>query len=461
MSSDTVEMVDVWKRFQKGSLQTIVTKLLNRQSMDDFWAVREINFSISPGESLGIIGPNGAGKSTLLKILAGIMFADRGLVKVPGRISSIIELGAGFQSELTGRENLYFVGALYGLRKHEITAVFDSIIEFAGISDFIDVPVKKYSSGMLVRLGFSLLIHTNPQLMLVDEALSVGDESFQRKSFNKFVELKRSGCSVILVSHDLGLISNSCDKVILMNGGRIVEYGNQDKCISRYFNLVGGDIDGVSLLQNQDIHVIFSNGKISIYKNGYELTTKWGLYTSILLARNNCDDAIWVDSTRASWVCRSSGENQITCIGEYISQPLVQYVMLRLQGNRLFVEIDLKLAESIYFERCQTNVMLRRDYHNWHVGEAAGEFPLDFTSRDYHNWDILGHANEKTMRCLSAEDKWAQVTFTSCQQKDLIAAIVNSSQFFSGRVMMFLDMDSRYLPPGTYNYFHGYVDIGC
>ena len=187
----------------------------SRLRRDEFWAVKDVSFQLHPGETLGLIGPNGAGKTTLLRILNGLIRPDEGQVIVRGRMQALIALGAGFNPILTGRENVYVNASILGIPRHEIDRRFDEIVDFAGISEFIDAPVQSYSSGMAVRLGFAVAAHLEPDILLVDEVLSVGDEGFRIKCLNKIGELKTNGTAIVLVSHSMYTVSNYSDRVLL------------------------------------------------------------------------------------------------------------------------------------------------------------------------------------------------------------------------------------------------------
>ena len=200
----------------------------------EFWALNNVSFQLEKGEILGIIGPNGSGKSTLLKMLNGIFMPDKGHIRVRGRVGALIEVGAGFHPMLTGRENIYVNGSILGMSKKEINEKFDEIVDFAGIHEFIDSPVKHYSSGMHVRLGFSVAIHCEPDVLIVDEVLAVGDVDFRRKCAVKMREFKSRGVSIVFVTHDLGSLRNMCNRAICLNSGKIIFDGNIDEAISHY-----------------------------------------------------------------------------------------------------------------------------------------------------------------------------------------------------------------------------------
>jgi ABC-type polysaccharide/polyol phosphate transport system ATPase subunit len=205
-----------------------------RRGSEDFWAVRDVSFEVQHGESLGIIGHNGAGKSTILKLLSNITVPTSGEIKINGRLSALIEVGSGFHPELTGRENVYLSGSILGMRRREITKKLDDIIDFSGVGQFIDVPVKRYSSGMYVRLGFSIAAHLDPDILLLDEVLAVGDAAFQSRCLQRINELKRSGRTIVFISHDLGAVERLCDRVLLMQRGEIVASGQPREVITEY-----------------------------------------------------------------------------------------------------------------------------------------------------------------------------------------------------------------------------------
>ena len=198
-----------------------------------FWALRDVSFEVGQGEALGIIGPNGAGKSTLLKLLAGITAPTSGAIAISGKLSALLEVGSGFHPELTGIENIYLSGSILGMQRKEITDKLDDIIDFAGVRQFIDVPVKRYSSGMVVRLGFSVAAHLDPDILLLDEVLAVGDAAFQKKCIDRVVELKRRS-TVVFISHDLAAVQQLCDRVIVMNQGEIIYDGATAGAMTAY-----------------------------------------------------------------------------------------------------------------------------------------------------------------------------------------------------------------------------------
>lgn len=225
-----VELENVSKRFVIHKEKSLKERLLNfrlsQSHKEDFYALRDVSFDISVGESLGLVGHNGSGKSTLLKVIGGILYPTTGVVRRRGRIAALLELGTGFHPDLTGRQNIYLNGSLMGLSRLEIEKHLESIIDFSGIEEFIDTPVKFYSSGMYVRLAFSVAVHSDPDLLIIDEVLAVGDQPFQEKCFEKMREFQKQGRTIVLVSHSSEQIKSFCDRVALLHHGELKFVGN-------------------------------------------------------------------------------------------------------------------------------------------------------------------------------------------------------------------------------------------
>jgi ABC-type polysaccharide/polyol phosphate transport system ATPase subunit len=238
----------VWKKFHRGEMHDSLRDLipaaarrlvgrgpdLSELSQGDFWAVKDLSFEVLPGQTLGIIGPNGSGKSTTLKLLTRILEPTRGYCELRGRAGMLIEVSAGFHGDLTGRENVFLQGAIMGMRSADIARKFDEIVEFSGVADSIDTPVKRYSSGMNARLGFSIAAHLEPDVLIIDEVLAVGDMSFQERAFGRIRDLARSGIPVVMVSHQLDRIAELCTDAILLNRGEVVSRGTAADAIASY-----------------------------------------------------------------------------------------------------------------------------------------------------------------------------------------------------------------------------------
>jgi ABC-type polysaccharide/polyol phosphate transport system ATPase subunit len=238
MGQHVVAVTNVSKMFRlyHERNQHLKTSVLSggRSKYEEFWAVNDVSFDVEHGQTIGIIGHNGSGKSTLLKCLAKILVPDKGSIEINGSMAALLELGAGFHGELSGRENVFLNGSILGLSRSAIEDRFDEIVDFAGVERFIDMPIKNYSSGMLARLGFSVAINVDPEILIIDEVLSVGDAGFQRKSGEKIADFKRAGKTVIIVSHALPTLRVMCDSVVWMDGGRMVEIGPSAEVLDRY-----------------------------------------------------------------------------------------------------------------------------------------------------------------------------------------------------------------------------------
>jgi lipopolysaccharide transport system ATP-binding protein len=282
-SDFAIRLDHVYKRFRRGdrhdSLRDLLPALVKRAvrrdreralAAEEFWVLNDVTFEVKKGQTLGIIGHNGAGKSTMLKHLSGIMEPTRGRIEVNGRLSALIEVGAGFHPDLTGRENVFLNGIILGMSKAEIRSKFDEIVAFAGIEDFIDTPVKRYSSGMFARLGFSVAAHLEPDILVIDEVLSVGDTAFQRKGLEKMRAVARSGATAILVSHNLQAVADFCERAILLDHGRVAADGATDVVIRQYLDTARGAAErkGNGPVQIQRVTVTGADGRSGMFEAG-------------------------------------------------------------------------------------------------------------------------------------------------------------------------------------------------
>jgi len=240
-----LEVKNITKEFRIGthresylSMRDSIASVFKKRSAEgeNFLALNDVSFDVEEGQSVGIIGKNGAGKSTLLKILSRITPPTKGKIICRGRVASLLEVGTGFHPELSGRENIYMNGSILGMRKAEINKHFDEIVDFSGIEKFIDTPLKRYSSGMQLRLAFSVAAHLEPEIMVIDEVLAVGDAEFQKKCLGKMDEVSKSGRTVLFVSHDMNAIEQLCTKVVILKKGQLLQYGDTHKLISDYIN---------------------------------------------------------------------------------------------------------------------------------------------------------------------------------------------------------------------------------
>lgn len=214
--------------------ETLVRGLRRLQPFEGFWALRDVSFSVAPGRMVGLIGSNGSGKSTLLRLIGGVGRPDEGSIDVYRRMGALLDLGTGFHPDLTGRENVFVNGVISGLTRREVAERFDSIVDFAELEAFIDNPIRTYSTGMQMRLGFAIAVHADPEILLIDEILSVGDHSFQRKSFERIAQFKAEGCTIILVTHDTTVVREVCDEAFWLDAGRLVLHDRPDVVVDQY-----------------------------------------------------------------------------------------------------------------------------------------------------------------------------------------------------------------------------------
>jgi ABC-2 type transport system ATP-binding protein len=238
MTDNAIVIDGLWKKFrlyhEKNQYLKAAVTQGRRAQFEDFWALKDVSFEVPHGEAFGIIGSNGSGKSTLLKCLAGILTPDKGSLVSHGRVAALLELGAGFHPDLSGRENIGLNGAILGMTRKEIANKFDDIVGFAGLEQFIDTPVKNYSSGMVVRLGFAVAISVEPEILIIDEVLAVGDEEFQQRCFQKIEQFRREGRTIIFVSHGLGQVSQFCHRALWLEKGEVQTIGPAYEVVSEY-----------------------------------------------------------------------------------------------------------------------------------------------------------------------------------------------------------------------------------
>lgn len=300
-----VSVHDVSKRFVMHKDKSVKERLLNFQSArkhrDDFWALRDIDIDIELGSTVGLVGHNGSGKSTLLKVIGGILQPTSGTVARRGRLAALLELGAGFHQDLTGRENVYLNAAILGLSRKDTDKYFDAIVDFSGIEAFIDTQVKFYSSGMYVRLAFAVAVHVDPDLLLVDEVLAVGDEPFQRKCMEKIAQFQTEGRTIVLVSHSADQVGSLCDRVIVLNGG-VMQYDGEPS-------------EGIRILRNgyEDVRrsdlVAHSTGSKGLAYEiaGFDVDTEMRGDTAHLTARLSVD----INEPTPNWGVGFSIENTL------------------------------------------------------------------------------------------------------------------------------------------------------
>jgi len=434
---------------------------LGRKKIEEFWALKNINMEVNKGEAAGIIGDNGAGKSTMLKILSGVTAPSQGTVDVRGRIAGLLELGAGFHPDLTGRENVFLNGAILGLTKKEIEGKFDSIVEYAGIKDFIDTPLRNYSSGMFVRLGFAVAVHVNPEILLVDEVLAVGDQSFQAKCLKTIENFIHDGNTLVFVSHDLNIIRHVCSRVVLLEKGQVVLEGEPSKVISRYWLSIG-DKKGIGKIEKDRLKVVLNNGRLILLWNDIELTKGLSGYTSMR------SFVKWYDSSVAQWQILEDRDDMIVAKGEWFGLPVAQKWTIKFNEGFVEWDIEMEVKSPVDILKQQANLMLSEDYGRWICdGDNSGGFPK-FREETDDDWDCIwttegasqwiGACGEDNKKNPIPTLKFYPQAVTGNEKTN----IVNSNLYYRGRVLQQLkenDESKKRYEPGTYKYFSGKIKV--
>ena len=341
------DLTKKYKLYQKRS-ERLANAFGKEKNIKEFYALKGVSFEISKGECVGIIGHNGAGKSTLLKLLTGVAFPTSGEIEINGRLASMLELGSGFNPELTGMENIYFNGSLNGLTKEEIDGKLKEILDFADIGNFIEQPVKNYSSGMFARLAFAVAINVDPDILIVDEILSVGDVGFQVKCMEKFNEFKKKGKTILYVSHGLGTVKKFCDRAILLQKGEVVDDGNSVIVVERYYNL---NFNPANIEQLKDHKsdiinsiVVKSNKKNVEYLEKLDLEVEYDLISNDLK-----DPNIVLEFRKTDYEPGTTrGNDQFVC--GINSKDNIKNIPFNLGVNKLKVSLNkINLVAGVYY----------------------------------------------------------------------------------------------------------------
>ena len=365
--------------------------------VEDFWAIRDVNFNVHPGEVVGIIGRNGAGKSTLLKILTRITEPTSGRALIRGRVGSLLEVGTGFHPELTGRENVFLNGSILGMTRQEIKRNFDQIVDFSGVERFIDTPVKRYSSGMKVRLAFSIAAHLDLEVMLVDEVLAVGDIDFQRKCLQRLRDVTRSGRTVLFVSHNMAAVESLCDRAIFLKGGTVHTIGQVDEVVQEYYSdnraRLGPNGFGRPFEEEQDSNRLLRYAA---------LLGPSGEPTDFLFVGNEC---------RVRIVLRSQSPILGPAVGIGIDDSLGQRV-LTLRSPRSEHWIDCIDGQVVVECRIPESPLIPGEYWIKLVVSVAGE-PLDQIEQALafrvEDGDLFGEGRGFHRGCCVARAAWSVV----------------------------------------------------
>lgn len=359
-----------------------------------FTALHDISLSVARGESLGIIGKNGSGKSTLLSIIAGVTIPSEGTVTVSGQVASLLELGAGFNPVLTGRENIYLNAGLLGMRHAQVDAVYDEIVRFSGMSEFMEQPVETYSSGMYVRIGFSVAAFVNPDIFIADEVLAVGDAEFQRKCRAKIGELREQGKTIVFVSHDLGIVNTLCERIVLLDKGRMIQRETAQKTITYYLRQVGRD-KGVHTFRKGKTEAIFCDGRLSIFYEGEEVSAPSGFqieFNSLGQIQN---------STDAEWEILDGDASGCTATGKMLRMPVLLHWDMRIDNDTLFWRVSMEPEREMEIAEITIRFFMPVVYTRWIYDEKTGEFP-EITPKDT-SWHVVvaGDTDVADTACLS------------------------------------------------------------
>jgi len=355
-----------------------------KQYYSEFWALKDVSFEVKKGETVGIIGRNGSGKSTLLQMICGTLNPSQGRIQSHGRVAALLELGSGFNPEFTGRENLYMNAAILGLSNEEISARFDEILSFADIGEFIEQPVKTYSSGMVVRLAFAIAINAKPDILVVDEALSVGDFIFQQKCYRRIKELQGIGCTILLVSHDTGAIVQFCDRAYLLKSGELVFQGSAKDATDFYKKIHTGN----------DVHHEISETHNN-YKNTSKLSTKYQISSR---AQNYGDNAVeiydWAVLDEEEKVSNTfDSERQCTFVIRLrflleCANPIVGYFLTDAQGREIVGANTDYLNQSLGMRTCGETVEVRFEQI---LGISSGQYSLNLGCSEYIDGKLVAH----------------------------------------------------------------------
>lgn len=420
-----VQFKNVWEMYRIRFFER------RRTAWESFWALKDVTFSVEKGETLGIIGENGAGKSTVLKLVAGLLKSDRGQIAIEGRVSGLLELGAGFQPELTGEENISLSSGLFGLSKKQIEERRAAIIQFAALGKFIHAPVKCYSQGMFVRLAFAIAVHVDPDILLIDDTLAVGDEYFQKKCVQKIFELKDRGKTILFVTHDINLLRQLCCRVLLFKEGRLIKDGPVDQVVSAFLQNIG-EKKGIAGLEDGALKIIFNNGRLFINFNDVLLTP--GLGAHIVLRVDNK----WISSQEFDWEVAGSGDGAWVVKGKLSSPALTQIWKVNLRNSCIDWQVEVEGAKDCVIQEGCANIMLTRGFTHWMTTCEEGAFLSQ--GQASWNWQAFldNNIERKALGVRTETDSQVSLAPLIFQQAGLChAQIFNSDDFLNCRLLQF------------------------
>lgn len=425
--------------------------------------LEDIYFDVEAGESFGIIGSNGSGKSTLLKIISGVTVPTTGNVTVRGRVASLLELGAGFHPMLTGRENIYLNAGILGMSHDEVNEVFDDIVNFSGIGQFIDQPVDTYSSGMFVRLGFAVAAFTDPDIFLIDEVLAVGDEAFQRKCRTRIGELIEQKKTILFVSHDLDLVNSLCQKVLLINNGKMLLQDFSGKVIDHYLHQIVDDEipedtgQPTYTIESGKLRATFNQGQVRLSFDGEQVTHALQVYASMLIHR------LWSDSNKLRWDSTEEKNGRYTFTG--ISRRFPYTLTWEMEATDtcgISIQLWIDTTADLSVQEFHTSVCLSTEYTHWATDHESADFPsLEPSLLDW----IHLNENYATGRNLVATSKTLPtIRFESTMENNPIRMTpINTDYYENARVLQALRSGEEgqiHLPEGRHLYFSGTITVG-
>ena len=368
-----VEFKKVWEKYRVKYIRK------GNVSSEEYWALKNVNFSIDKGEILGIIGKNGSGKTTILNLIAGLIMPDEGEVKVRGRVSALMELGAGFNPEFTGNENIIINARIYGIFDKQLKEKTDEIVRFADLGKFIDAPLKYYSQGMWARLAFSLSVHVDPEIFLVDDILAVGDEYFQRKCRDKIMDLKNSGKTIVVVSHDMMMIQRLCDKTLFLEDAETVYSGKTPQAVALYAERIG-DKQGIESLSRDNLRVTFNNGKLFISYDGNSLSENQ--YSYFVFWDNSSES--WISSINLAWRLLEKKEDYMRYKGVVHGRKEEISLDIELKENRINFEIDIDKSSQHNINRLHWDLLISAEYNQCLLGKNYSLLPSFYSKNEWH-----------------------------------------------------------------------------
>ncbi len=416
-----------------------------------------ISFNVPVGATLGVIGANGSGKSTLLRILSRVTAPTSGAVSTNGRVVGLLELGAGFDDRLTARDNVELNGVLIGMPREHIARSMDAIFDFAELREYADAPLHTFSSGMAVRLGFAMAVHSGADVLLFDEVLAVGDVAFQEKCFRTIERFREQNKTIVFVSHDLYAVRNVSDSVLMLHHGVIAGYGSPPEVIQRYWSTVLGE-DSIAALECGPLRVVFENGRIALWYGAKLVTKGFSGYTSVR------GFVRWHESDKAKWTVTARSATRIEAEGHYLGLPAAQRWVLEIEPDgTLAWEIWMVVREELRLEREQASFMLSDAYDRYsapHHGGSLGGFKRAVSDdwEEVHRVD----AAEGAVGLFSSDGALPPLRFASTTPEgthDL--RVVNSDANFRGRLLQAVRKPgAEGKAPGSYLYFRGALRFG-